>query len=212
MGPQRIPLWGTENGWVTSSLTTEPSCRHALGQERHLFFFFFFTRSLLPWWTDSKVGLCCSKRATMLGFYVGHIEYYPGTAGIIMELNPIYSKKALHSQDAGPCFPESSPGWLHIRLFHTKHDNKSNLSELSYKSVKTPIISSQGNNTTKVLFKLITRIPKHGPNEPSFCPELTKRKGLRSGAVITAFPFKLLTGDRCCILRPIDLQLAWLSC
>lgn len=50
------------------------------------------------------------------------------------------------------------------------------LSELNYKSVKTPIISSPGNNTTKVLFKLITQIPKCCPNEPSFCPELTKRK------------------------------------
>lgn len=85
------------------------------------------------------------------------------------------------------------------------------LSEQSYKSVKTPIISSQGNNTTKVLFKLITPIPNCCPNEPSFCPELTKRK-TTSSAVITTFPFKLLTGDRCCILRPIDLQLAWLSC
>lgn len=34
------------------------------------------------------------------------------------------------------------------------------LSELNYKSVKTPIISIPGNNTTKVLFKLITQIPK----------------------------------------------------
>lgn len=50
------------------------------------------------------------------------------------------------------------------------------LSELNYKSVKTPIISIPGNNTTKVLFKLITQIPKCCPNEPSFCPELTKRK------------------------------------
>jgi len=41
---------------------------------------------------------------------------------------------------------------------------------------------------------------------------LLREKKSTFSAVITAFPFKLLTGDQCCILRLIDLQLAWLSC
>lgn len=64
------------------------------------------------------------------------------------------------------------------------------LSELSYKSVKTLIISSRGNNTTKVLFKLITQIPKCCPNEPSFCPELTKRKKIYLQCSNYCFPLQ----------------------
>lgn len=89
--------------------------------------------------------------------------------GITPELNPTHARTTPHCSDLSREMGHrgsSTPVTIINQI----------LSELSYKSVKTPMTSSQGNNTTKVLFKLITRIPKCCLNEPSFCLELTKRK------------------------------------